>query len=119
MENKIEKSISIDDDGGVVMLTLSDGKGHSFKQSLDVSDVAKLLELIGKGHSSYECICYICQGDLEVKYIGGCHDRLRFSWINYNGGLNTTCINYPETLVLNEALKSYCRMLMKSKKVLP
>ena len=121
MKNKIEKPVSIDDDGGVVMLTLSDGKGHSFKQSLDISDAAKILELqlLGKGHSLNEYTRYICQGDLEVRYVGGYSERLMFLWNNGNGGLNTTNIKYPETLVLNEALKSYCRMLMKSKETLP
>ena len=119
MKNKIEKPVSIDDDGGVVMLTLSDGQGHLFKQSLGISDVAKIIELLGKGNSLNEYTRYICQGDLEVRYVGGYNERLIFLWNNDNGGLNTTNIKYPETLVLNEALKSYCRMLMKSKETLP
>lgn len=117
MENKIEKPVSIDDDGGIVMLTLSDGKRHSFKQSLDISDVAKIIELLGKGQSLNEYTRYICQGDLEVRYVGGY--QLVFLWNDDNGGSNTTTIKYPETIVLNEALKSYCRMLMKSKETLP
>lgn len=106
------QKVSLDEEGGAVMLTLADGEGHVFRQALDAHDAGKLLELAvpPRGVVNERILC---QGDLEAKFLGD-YKELRFRWHDEQGGEGLVHIDLPGVLVLEAALKSYCRMLMRS-----
>jgi len=102
--------------GGAVMLSLDDGGGHVFRQALDAHDAGKLLRLIDIRRPVNECV--LCQGDLQANYIKE-YEELHFTWPDERGGNGLVQIDLPGVLVFEEALRSYCRMFMRSQEVLP
>ena len=107
--------VSLDASGSGVMLSLSDGEGHVFRQALDAHDAGKLLELISLWGVD-ECV--LCQGDLVAK-ISPCLHELYFTWHDERGGDGFVQLDRSVRMVFEEALRSYCRMLMRSPEDLP
>lgn len=110
------QTISLDEAGGAVVLSLTDGEGHAFRQALDAHDTGKLLGLIAIRGPVDERV--LCQGDLEAKFVEDC-EELHFTWHDENGGDGLVRLDYTGVLVFEAALKSYCRKLMRSQEDLP
>ena len=102
----VTQTVSLDAMSGAVMLQLSDGEGHVFRQAMDAHDVGKLLKLFFV--RSEEDVS-LCQGDLVARIEEGLH----FIWHDENGS-GRVHLDIPGEMVFEEALKSYCRMLMWS-----
>ena len=102
------QTVSLDETGGAVMLSLSDGEGHVFRQALDAHDTGKLLEVILG--IAYKTDCVLCQGDLVAKVVVG---ELHFTWYDERGGEGLVQLAHSDRLVFEMALRSYCRMLMR------
>ena len=102
-------TVSLDDCGGAVLLTLKDGNGHAFRQALDAHDAGKLISLCAGVGDEY----VLCQGDLVAKLVTDDHEELHFAWHDERGGDGLVRLECSDEMVLGEALKSYCRMLMK------
>lgn len=111
------QSVALDACGGSVMLSLSDGEGHVFRQALDAHDVGKILALIATG--GCDDASYLCQGDLVAKVASDEHEGLHFAWHDERGGDGLVRLDCPGEMVLEEALRSYCRLLMRSQEALP
>lgn len=94
--------------GNAVMLELDDGNGHAFRQALDARDAGKVLGVC----NAYSSVASVCQGDLVVDSPreGGVH----LTW-QQDGGNPTVWLDATDMFVFEEALKSYCRMLMRPK----
>lgn len=105
------QTVSLDEAGGAVMLSLSDGEGRVFRQALDAHDTGKLLALLAIGGCDEE---RLCQGDLVAKIATDDREELHFVWHDERGGDGIVRLDCPGELVLEEALRSYCRMLMRS-----
>lgn len=111
------QSVALDACGDSVMLSLSDGEGHVFRQALDAHDAGMLLELMLGVAYSHEC--NLCQGDLIAKIVKDDHEELHFMWHDERGGDGLVRLDRPGEMVLGEALTSYCRLLMRSPENLP
>lgn len=101
------QKVSLDDCGGVVMLSLDNGDGRAFRQALDASDVGKVLGVLNR-YSDEEVVC---QGDLTVLWSG---DKLHFVW-HFDGVHPQVILDTSDVFVFEEALKGWCRMLMRAK----
>lgn len=108
-----EQTVSLDEAGGAVLLSLSDGEGHVFRQALDAHDVGKILALIATG--GCDDASYLCQGDLVARVASDEHEGLHFAWHDEKGGDGLVRLDCPGEMVLEEALKGWCRMLMRTK----
>lgn len=98
--------------GGTVMLELEDGNGHAFRQALDARDAGKVLGVC----NAYSNVESVCQGDLVV---GSLKDgSVHLTW-QQDGGNPTVRLGATDMFVFEEALKSYCRLLMRSPEDLP
>ena len=107
---EVNTTVALDECGGHVMLSLDNGDGHRLAQALDASDAGKVLGVINR-YSDEEVVC---QGDLTVLWSG---DKLHFVW--RSDGLSPQVILDPsDVFVFEEALKGWCRMLMRSQKEL-
>ena len=91
------------------MLTLTDGKGRAFRQALDARDAGKLISLCAGVGDKY----VLCQGDLVARLVTVDHEELHLAWHDEHGGVGLVQLECSDEMVLGEALKSYCRMLMK------
>lgn len=105
-------TVALDACGNGVMLSLKDAAGVRFRQALDARDASAVLAVCSGDIAE----AAVCEGDLEVRRTadGG----LDFKWPCYGDfGLVylTTCYIH----VFKEALRSYCRMLMRSPEDLP
>lgn len=101
------QKVSLDESGDAVMLSLDNGDGFAFRQALDAGDAGKVLGVINR-YSDEEAVC---QGDLTVLWSG---DKLHFVW--RSDGLSPQVILDPsDVFVFEEALKGWCRMLMRTK----
>ena len=99
--------VSLDDCGDAVMLSLDNGDGYKFAQALDAGDAGKVIGVLNR-YSDEEAVC---QGDLTVLWSG---DKLHFVW--HSDGLDPQVILNPsDVFVFEEALKGWCRMLMRTK----
>jgi hypothetical protein len=108
------QTVSLEAEGGAVMLSLSDGESHVFRQALDAHDVGSVLAAARGIPQVGERA--VCQGDLVVRPE---FDRqLTLRW-QQDGGTGSVLLSYPDNLVFQEALKSYCRLLMRSQEGLP
>ena len=106
---RYRETVSLDEEGGAVMLSLSDGEGHVFRQALDAHDVGMALAAArGVPHTGERSVC---QGDLVIRPERNM--QLTLQW-HQDGGTESVLLSYPDNLVFQEALKSYCRMLMRS-----
>ena len=104
------QTLSLDEAGGTVVLSLSDGEGHVFRQALSAHDTGKLLALLAiGGHDDAK----LCQGDLVAEIVADDRDALHLVWHDEKGGDGLVRIDLPSELVLEEALRSYCRLLLK------
>lgn len=101
------QKVSLDDCGGAVMLSLDNGDGHKFAQALDAGDVGKVLGVLNR-YSDEEVVC---QGDLTVLWSG---DKLHFVW-HCDGVAPQVILDTGDVFVFEEALKGWCRMLMRTK----
>lgn len=100
------QTAALDDCGGAVTLSLDNGDGHAFSDSLDASDVGKVLGVLNR----YAENTTVCQGDLDVLWSG---DTLHFVW--NSGGVRPQVVLDPcDVFVFEAALKGLCRMLMES-----
>lgn len=108
------QTVSLDEVGGVVVLSLSDGEGHVFRQALDTHDTGKILALLATGNCADVILC--CQGDLVAKFPTDDREELQFAWHDERGGDGLVRLDCPGWTVLKEALKSYCPMLLMRKK---
>lgn len=97
-----------------MVLSLSDGEGHVFRQALDAHDVGRVLAA-ARGVPQADDRA-VCQGDLMV--LPEFDRRLTLRW-QQDGGTASVLLSYTDNLVFQEALKSYCRMLMRSPDNLP
>lgn len=97
--------------GGAVMLSLDDGEGHAFRQALDTHDVGAVLGVC----NAYSEEANVCEGDLKVFRMD---DELRFQW-PCDGTFGLVPLTIGDMFVFEEALKSYCRLLMRSPEDLP
>ena len=97
---------SLSECGGTVMLELEDGNGYAFRQALDAHDAGKVLSVC----NAYSSMESVCQGDLVVGSLkeGGVH----LTW-QQDGENPTVRLGATDMFVFEEALKSYCRMLMR------
>ena len=101
------QKVSLDESGDAVMLSLDNGDGYKFAQALDAGDVGKVLGVLNR-YSDKEAVC---QGDLTVLWSG---DKLHFVW--HRDGVDPQVILDPsDVFVFEEALKGWCRMLMRTK----
>jgi len=101
------QKVSLDESGDAVMLSLDNGDGYKFAQALDTGDVGKVLGVINR-YSDEEAVC---QGDLTVLRSG---DKLHFVW--HSDGLSPQVIlDTSDVFVFEEALKGWCRMLLRAK----
>lgn len=108
------QTAALDEEGGAVMLSLSDGDGHVFRQALDAHDVGRLLDVC---RSILAEPVFVCDGDLEARRTPD--DRgLTLKW-SHEGVFGLVHLTGGETILFREALKSYCRLLMRSQKELP
>ena len=105
------QTVSLEACGGAVMLTLTDGEGRTFRQTLDAHDAGKLISLCAGVGDEY----VLCQGDLVAALITDGHEELRLAWHDERGGDGLVRLECSDEMVLGEALKSYCRMLMKER----
>lgn len=102
-------TVSLDDCGGAVLLALNDGEGHAFRQALDARDAGRLISLCAGVGDEY----VLCQGDIVAKLVTDDHEELHFAWHDERGGDGLVRLECSDEMVLGEALKSYCRMLLK------
>ena len=101
------QKVSLSECGGTVMLELDNGDNYAFRQTLDAGDAGKVLGVLNR-YSDEEVVC---QGDLTVLWSG---DKLHFVW--HSDGLAPQVILGPsDVFVFEEALKGWCRMLMRTK----
>lgn len=99
--------VALDECCGSAMLTLDDGEGHVFRQALDAHDVGKALAVCGE----HLIGAPVCEGDLRLMRVS---EGLGMTWPR-DGGDSGVFLKYPDMLVFQEALKGWCRMLMRSK----
>lgn len=101
------QKVSLDESGDAVMLSLDNGDGHKFAQALDAGDVGKVLGVLNR-YSDEEVVC---QGDLTVRWS---EDKLYFVW-HSDGVAPQVVLNPGDVFVFEEALKGWCRMLMRTR----
>lgn len=101
------QKVSLDDCGGVVMLSLDNGDNYAFRQALDASDTGKVLGVLNR-YSDEEVVC---QGDLTVLWS---ENKLHFVW-HSDGLAPQVMLNPSDVFVFEEALKGWCRMLVRTK----
>ena len=99
------QTASLEACGGAVMLALDDGEGHAFRQALDAHDAGKAIAVCG-AYSNEEPVC---QGDLWIETTP---DGINLTW-PHDGGNARVHLPAADMFVFEEALKSYCRMLMR------
>lgn len=99
-------TVALDACGGNVMLSLRDIDGVRFHQALNAADVGTVLGVCG-AHSKE---AKVCEGDLTVLRMDG---GLMFKWPT-DGDFGVVHVKAEHMFVFEEALKSYCRLLMRS-----
>ena len=107
-ENGADCEVALDEDGACVMLKLVHGKAR-FYQALSATDVGRIIRMTGE-HTGWWGHC--CEGDLSVRGT----DRfgvLRLGW-NDEGVHHIVALDRNETVAFCEALKGYCRLLMRT-----
>lgn len=57
----------------------------------------------------------LCQGDLVAALVVDDHEELHLTWHDGRGDDGLVRLKCSDEMVLGEALKSYCRMLMKER----
>lgn len=103
----VTQKVALDECCGSAMLTLDDGEGHVFRQALDAHDVGKAIAVCGDRLIGAP----VCEGDLWIARVS---EGLGLTWPR-DGGDSGVFLKYPDMLVFQEALKGWCRMLMRSK----
>lgn len=105
-------TVALDACGGNVMLSLRDVDGVRFRQALNAADAGTVLGVC----NAYSDVAVVCGGDLTVTRVvdGG----LAFRW-PYEGDFGVVHMKAEHVFVFEEALKSYCRLLMRSPEDLP
>jgi hypothetical protein len=104
-------TVALDACGGGVMLSLQDVDGARFRQALDASDAGAVLGVCN-GYVDRDAVC---EGDLVVYRSG---DGLTFKWPS-DGDFGLVHLSAEDMFVFEEALRSYCRLLMRSPEELP
>ena len=99
-------TVALDACGGNVMLSLRDVDGVKFRQALNAADAAAVF---GVCHA-YSDKVKVCEGDLMVVRRDG---GLMFEWSS-DGDFGVVPLRAGHLVVFEEALKSYCRLLMRS-----
>lgn len=104
-------TVALDACGGNVMLSLRDVDGVRFRQALDARDAGAVLGVC----NAYSEEAKVCEGDLLVRRM---NDGLVFKW-PADGDIGFVHMKAEYMFVFEEALKSYCRLLMRSPEDLP
>ena len=107
--------VALDACGASVMLSMQDIDGVKFRQAMDAYDASAVLVACDRVHRGRECQTTVCEGDLVVA--SSC-DGLTFKW-PCNGSFGLVHIPAESMFVFEEALRSYCRLLMRSPEDLP
>ena len=103
-------TVALDACGSNVMLSIQDIDGIRFRQALDACDVGAVLEACDKVHRKSEYNTIVCEGDLAVN---SSYDGLTLKWPG-DGVFGVVHVPIEGMLVFEEALRSYCRLLMRS-----
>lgn len=101
------QTAALDESGDAVMLSLDNGDGRKSAQVLDAGDVGKVLGVLNR-YSDEEAVC---QGDLTVLWS---EYKLCFVWHADELSPQVT-LDTSDRFVFEEALKGWCRMLMRTK----
>lgn len=104
-------TVALDACGANVMLSLQDVDGIKFRQALGAHDVGAVLGVC----NAYSEEAHVCEGDLTVFRM---IDELRFQW-PCGSTVGFVSLTIGDMFVFEEALKSYCRLLMRSPEDLP
>lgn len=105
-EQKQGQTVALDDCGGAVTLSLDNGDGYRFSDSLDASDVGKVLGVLNR----YTEKSVVCQGDLDVLWSD---DTLHLVW-HHGESDPQVILDVTDVFVFEAALKGHCRLLMES-----
>lgn len=110
--HKQGQTVALDLGGGAsIMLSLCNGDGYTFSDVLDAGDVGKVLGVLNR----YTESCTVCQGDLDVLWS---NETLHLVWSSHGVGPQVI-LETTDVFVFEEALKSYCRMLMRPEEDAP
>lgn len=104
-------TVALDACGSNVMLSLRDVDGVRFHQALNAADAGAVLGVC----NAYSEEAKVCEGDLTVFRM---NDELRFQW-PCGSTVGFVSLTIRDMFVFEEALKSYCRLLMRSPEDLP
>ena len=103
-------TVALDACGANVMLSIQDIDGIRFRQALDAYDAGAVLEACARVRSKREYHTTVCEGDLVVN---SSYDGLTLKWPG-DGVFGVVHVPAESLLVFEEALRSYCRLLMRS-----
>ena len=108
-------TVALDACGGGVMLSLQDVDGVTFRQTMNASDVGAVLRACIRVRDGDIYQTTVCEGDLVVIRSG---TGLTFKW-PCKGDFGLVHMSVENIFVFYEALKSYCRLLMRSPEEMP
>ena len=103
----VAQKVALEGCGGAVMLSLDNDGGCKFAQALNARDVGAVLGVCNR----YSSEAVVCSGDLVVREAG---DGVDLVW-QQDGVRPKVSLGAADLFVFEEALKSYCRMLMRPK----
>ena len=103
-------TVALDACGANVMLSMRDVDGVVFRQALDAYDTGAVLEACARVHRKSGYCTTVCEGDLVVN---SSYDGLTLKWPG-DGVFGVVHVPAESLLVFEEALRSYCRLLMRS-----
>lgn len=106
---EVNTTVALDECGGNVMLSLSEGDGK-FCQALSATDAGKLLCAVREARAQAVC----CEGDLVADYDANT-GILKFLW-HAEGRDCCVKIGAVGIAVFIPALKRYCALLMRTNK---
>lgn len=104
-------TVALDACGANVMLSMQDIDGVRFQQALDAYDASAVLAVCSGSVSEVT----VCEGDLVV---ASSQDGLTLKW-PCDGSFGVVHVPAESVYVFEEALRSYCRLLMRSQEDLP
>ena len=108
-------TVALDACGNGVILSLQDVDGVKFRQALNASDAGAVLRACTGVRNGDIYQTAVCEGDLVVTRSG---TGLTFKW-PCKGDFGLVHMSVENIFVFYEALKSYCRLLMRSPEELP
>lgn len=106
---EVSTTVALDECGGHVMLTLEDGDGKICR-ALSATDAGAVLYAVREARAQVVC----CEGDLVADYDANT-GILKFLW-RAEGRDCTVKLGPACVVVLTNALKHYCALLMRTNK---